>query len=65
MEILLILAEEKTTSKIGRLLYISQSAVNKRINNLENQLVKKLIVPHGKYVSLNRPWFSRHSVAEK
>lgn len=52
IETLLVLAEAKTMSKTGSLLYISQSAVSKRINHLEKRLGKKLIEPHGKYVRL-------------
>ena len=52
IETLLVLAEAKTMSKTGSLLYISQSAVSKRINHLEKKLGKKLVEPQGKYVRL-------------
>lgn len=52
IETLLVLADAKTMSKTGSLLYISQSAVSKRISNLEKRLGKKLIEPQGKYVRL-------------
>ncbi len=52
IETLLVLSKEKTMSRTGSLLYISQSAVSKRIANLENKLGKKLIVPNGRQVKL-------------
>lgn len=52
IETLLVLADAKTMSRAGSLLYISQSAVSKRINNLEKKLGKKLIEPQGKYIRL-------------
>ena len=52
IETLFVLAEAKTMSKAGSLLYISQSAVSKRIHNLEKKLGKKLIEPQGRYVRL-------------
>jgi DNA-binding transcriptional LysR family regulator len=54
IETLLVLADAKTMSKTGSLLYISQSAVSKRINHLEKKLGKKLIEPQGKYVRLTQ-----------
>jgi len=52
IETLLILSEAKTMSKTGSLLFISQSAVSKRIRKLEKKLGKKLIEPQGRYVRL-------------
>lgn len=52
IETLLVLAEEKTMSKTGSVLYISQSAVSKRIASLEHHLGKKLIEPKGRHVIL-------------
>lgn len=52
IETMLVLAQEKTMSKTGSALYISQSAVSKRIANLERHLGKKLIEPKGRYVAL-------------
>lgn len=52
IETLLVLAEAKTMSKTGSLLFISQSAVSKRIHNLEKKIGKKLIEPQGRYVRL-------------
>ena len=52
IETLLVLAEAKTMSKTGSLLFISQSAVSKRIHNLEKKIGKKLIEPEGRYVCL-------------
>ena len=43
IETLLVLSKAKTMSRTGSLLYISQSAVSKRIANLEKKLGKKLI----------------------
>nr|CAA43657.1 RecA [Vibrio cholerae] len=45
-------AKEKTMSRTGSQLYISQSAVSKRIANLEKKLSKKLIVPAGRHIKL-------------
>jgi DNA-binding transcriptional LysR family regulator len=45
IETLLVLSKAKTMSRTGSLLYISQSAVSKRIANLEKKLGKKLIEP--------------------
>lgn len=42
IETLLVLSKEKTMSRTGSQLYISQSAVSKRIANLEKKLGKKL-----------------------
>lgn len=52
IETLLVLSKEKTMSRTGSQLYISQSAVSKRIANLEKKLGKKLIVPAGRYIKL-------------
>lgn len=52
IETLMVLAEAKTMSKAGSLLFISQSAVSKRIHNLEKKIGKKLIEPQGRYVRL-------------
>ena len=52
IETLLMLSKEKTMSRTGSLLYISQSAVSKRIANLEKRLGKKLIEPDGRQIKL-------------
>ncbi|OEF22665.1 LysR family transcriptional regulator [Vibrio rumoiensis] len=52
IETLLALSHEKTMSRVGSQLYISQSAVSKRIALLEKKLGKKLIVPDGRHVRL-------------
>ncbi|MDF2153331.1 LysR family transcriptional regulator [Vibrio sp. CAU 1672] len=52
IETLLVLSKEKTMSRTGSQLYISQSAVSKRIANLEKRLGKKLIEPHGRHIRL-------------
>ena len=52
IETLLVLSHEKTMSRVGSQLYISQSAVSKRIALLEKKLGKKLIVPDGRHVRL-------------
>ncbi|WP_153448805.1 LysR family transcriptional regulator [Vibrio algicola] len=52
IETLLALSQEKTMSRVGSQLYISQSAVSKRIALLEKKLGKKLIVPDGRHVRL-------------
>jgi len=52
IETLLALSHEKTMSKVGSQLYISQSAVSKRIALLEKKLGKKLIMPEGRHVRL-------------
>ena len=52
LETLYVLAQEGTMGKAGSRLYISQSAVSKRIANLEARLGKKLIEPHGRHIRL-------------
>ncbi|HAS6169214.1 LysR family transcriptional regulator [Vibrio vulnificus] len=52
IETLLVLHKEKTMSRTGSQLYISQSAVSKRIANLEKKLGKKLIEPDGRHIRL-------------
>jgi DNA-binding transcriptional LysR family regulator len=52
IETLLVLAQEKTMSRTGSKLYISQSAVSKRIANLEKKLGKTLIEPEGRQIKL-------------
>ncbi|MEL6116526.1 LysR family transcriptional regulator [Photobacterium sp. SP02] len=52
VETLLVLAKEGTMSRAGSRLYISQSAVSKRIARLEQRLGKKLIVPDGRNIKL-------------
>ncbi|NUW68417.1 LysR family transcriptional regulator [Vibrio coralliilyticus] len=52
IETLLVLSKAKTMSRAGSLLYISQSAVSKRIANLEKKLGKKLIEPSGRSIKL-------------
>ncbi|MGR5296186.1 LysR family transcriptional regulator [Vibrio mediterranei] len=52
IETLLVLSQEKTMSRTGSRLYISQSAVSKRIANLERKLGKKLIEPEGRQIKL-------------
>ncbi|UTM56174.1 LysR family transcriptional regulator [Photobacterium sp. CCB-ST2H9] len=52
VETLLVLAKEGTMSRAGSRLYISQSAVSKRIARLEKRLGKKLIVPDGRHIKL-------------
>ncbi|CAM3571855.1 LysR family transcriptional regulator [Vibrio aquimaris] len=52
IETLLVLSKAKTMSRTGSLLYISQSAVSKRIANLEKKLDKKLIEPCGRSIKL-------------
>ncbi len=52
IETLLVLAKEGTMSKAGSYLYISQSAVSKRIAQLEKRLGKKLIEPSGRRIKL-------------
>ncbi|MGD8170976.1 LysR family transcriptional regulator [Vibrio sp. TRT 21S02] len=54
IETLLVLSKAKTMSRTGSLLYISQSAVSKRIANLEKKIGKKLIVPHGRHIKLTQ-----------
>lgn len=52
IETLLVLAHEGTMSRTGSRLYISQSAVSKRIAKLEKQLGKRLIQPNGRHIKL-------------
>ncbi|MCE0495355.1 LysR family transcriptional regulator [Vibrio salinus] len=52
IETLLVLSKEKTMSRTGSVLYLSQSAVSKRITKLEKRLGKKLVEPDGRYVML-------------
>lgn len=52
IETLLVLSKEKTMSRTGSQLYISQSAVSKRIANLEKKIGKKLIEPSGRHIKL-------------
>jgi DNA-binding transcriptional LysR family regulator len=52
LETLYLLAHEGTMGKVGSRLFISQSAVSKRITNLENRLGKRLIEPHGRHIRL-------------
>ncbi len=52
IETLLVLSKEKTMSRTGSQLYITQSAVSKRIANLEKKLGKKLIEPQGRHIRL-------------
>jgi DNA-binding transcriptional LysR family regulator len=52
LETLYVLAQEGTMGKAGSRLYISQSAVSKRIANLEARLGKKLIEPRGRHIQL-------------
>ena len=54
IETLLVLSKTKTMSRAGSHLYISQSAVSKRIANLEKKLGKKLILPDGRNIQLTR-----------
>ncbi|KGY13660.1 transcriptional regulator [Vibrio tubiashii] len=54
IETLVALSKAKTMSRTGSQLYISQSAVSKRIANLEKKLGKKLIVPDGRNVQLTQ-----------
>ena len=52
IETLLVLAQEGTMSKAGSRLYLSQSAVSKRIAKLEKRIGKKLIEPDGRRIKL-------------
>lgn len=52
LETLYVLAREGTMGKAGSRLFISQSAVSKRIANLEARLGKKLIEPSGRHIQL-------------
>ncbi|WP_429180394.1 LysR family transcriptional regulator [Aeromonas salmonicida] len=52
LETLSLLASEGTMAKVASRLYISQSAVSKRIGQLELRLDKKLIEPDGRQIRL-------------
>ncbi|MGV2705035.1 UNVERIFIED_CONTAM: LysR family transcriptional regulator [Aeromonas salmonicida] len=52
LETLSLLAREGTMAKVASRLYISQSAVSKRIGQLELRLGKKLIEPDGRQIRL-------------
>lgn len=52
LETLSLLASEGTMAKVASRLYISQSAVSKRIAQLELRLGKKLIEPEGRQIRL-------------
>ena len=52
LETLLVLAEEGTMSRAGSRLYVSQSAVSKRIAKLERHIGKKLLLPDGRNIKL-------------
>lgn len=52
LETLYLLAREKTMGKVASRLYITQSAVSKRISNLESRLGKKLVEPDGRHLRL-------------
>lgn len=52
LETLSLLASEGTMAKVASRLYISPSAVSKRINQLESRLGKKLIEPDGRQIRL-------------
>lgn len=52
LETLCLLASEGTMAKVASRLYISQSAVSKRIAQLEQRLGKKLIEPDGRHTRL-------------
>ncbi|MBZ6073509.1 LysR family transcriptional regulator [Aeromonas schubertii] len=52
LETLYLLAREGTMGKVGSRLYISQSAVSKRIANLEGRLGKRLVEPDGRNIRL-------------
>lgn len=52
LETLSLLASEGTMAKVASRLYISQSAVSKRINQLESRLGKRLIEPDGRQIRL-------------
>ena len=52
LETLCLLASEGTMAKVASRLYISQSAVSKRINQLELRLGKRLIEPDGRQIRL-------------
>ncbi|WP_429174233.1 LysR family transcriptional regulator [Aeromonas salmonicida] len=52
LETLSLLASEGTMAKVASRLYISQSAVSKRVGQLELRLGKKLIEPDGRQIRL-------------
>ncbi len=52
LETLCLLASEGTMAKVASRLYISQSAVSKRITQLEQRLGKRLIEPDGRQIRL-------------
>ena len=52
LETLCLLASEGTMAKVASRLYISQSAVSKRITQLEQRLGKRLIEPDGRQTRL-------------
>lgn len=52
LETLCLLASEGTMAKVASRLYISQSAVSKRIAQLEQRLGKKLVEPDGRHTRL-------------
>lgn len=52
LETLCLLASEGTMAKVASRLYISQSAVSKRIAQLEQRLGKKLVEPDGRQIRL-------------
>ncbi|MCS3453966.1 DNA-binding transcriptional LysR family regulator [Aeromonas sp. BIGb0405] len=52
LDTLFLLATEGTMGKVASRLYISQSAVSKRISQLEQRLGKKLIEPDGRQIRL-------------
>lgn len=52
LETLYLLAHEGTMGKVGSRLFISQSAVSKRIATLEARLGKRLIEPDGRHIRL-------------
>ncbi|ENY70867.1 LysR family transcriptional regulator [Aeromonas diversa CDC 2478-85] len=52
LETLYLLAREGTMGKVGSRLYISQSAVSKRIANLEGRIGKRLVEPDGRHIRL-------------
>ncbi|MGR5205848.1 LysR family transcriptional regulator [Vibrio sp. PID23_8] len=64
IETLLVLSKEKTMSRTGSQLYISQSAVSKRIANLEKKLGKKLIEPCGRHIKLTSDAVALISIIE-
>ena len=52
LETLCLLASEGTMAKVASRLYINQSAVSKRIAQLEQRLGKKLVEPDGRQIRL-------------